>query len=86
MGDPAHSLDPDPSTYIAFLSEEFPVTVAGGVRLVPDPPPDNSPEAVRKRTEWLRAEYARQGIPFDGPVTPVSDEEWQATLRELGLE
>ncbi len=143
MGDLAHSLDPDPSTYIAretakavrgygtlgvvalwlfeappdravlvitrgddpardaqvrrqlelvratriaFLSEEFPVTVAGGVRLVPDPPPDNSPEAVRKRTEWLRAEYARQGIPFDAPEAVLTPEEFEAELRAMGLQ
>jgi hypothetical protein len=73
------------ATKIAFLSEAFPVTVVGGVRLVPDPPPDNSPEAVRKRTEWLRAEYARQGIPFDAPEAVLTPQEFEAELRAMGL-
>lgn len=71
------------ATKIAFLSEEFPVTVAGGVRVVPAPPPDNSPEAVRKRSEQLRADLVRMGINPDEPEQLISAEEMAVLEAEL---
>jgi hypothetical protein len=71
------------ATKVAFLSEEFPVTVAGGVRVVPAPPPDNSPEAVRKRSEQRRAELARMGINPDEPEQLISAEEMAVFEAEL---
>lgn len=70
---------------VAFLPDDFPVTVAGGVQLVPDPAPDNSPESARRRTERLRADLAGIGVSLDDPIVPVGDDEWQETLRDLGL-
>ena len=40
---------------VVFLPVDFPVTIVGGTRVAPAPPPDNSPEAVRRRSAWLRA-------------------------------
>lgn len=69
----------------AFVPEDFPVTVARGTRLRPAPPPDNSPEAVRARAEAYRANLARMGVTSDEAVTPVSEEDFDAELRALGV-
>ncbi|MFO0608828.1 MAG: hypothetical protein U0324_37020 [Polyangiales bacterium] len=71
------------ATKVAFLSEEFPVTVAGGVRVVPDPPPDNGPEAVRRRSEQRRADLVRMGIDPNAPEQLLSAEEVAVFEAEL---
>lgn len=41
-------------------------------------------EAVRARGEWYRADLARMSIPLTDEVTPLTAEEWEGGLRELG--
>lgn len=71
------------ATTIAFVPEEVPVTVAGGVRVEPDPPPDNSPEAVRRRSQQRRVDLLRMGVDPDAPEPLISAEE--IAVFEAGL-